>query len=112
MTNLEEQIEDYILEEGLSSKARTLIKENIPHLSSEFLTDILAENVNLYISYLLLIEYLPYVWKEDKDGNTLNVPLEMDNHAMDAIRYGIYTHCKARIGAVGIPEVGVGDVWA
>ncbi|NPD88543.1 MAG: hypothetical protein HGN29_07455 [Asgard group archaeon] len=71
MTNLEEQIYDYILEEGLSSKARNLIMENIQNLSSEFLTDILVENVNLHISYLLLIDYLPYVWKEDNSSKNL-----------------------------------------
>ncbi|MCG3222811.1 MAG: hypothetical protein H7641_15635 [Candidatus Heimdallarchaeota archaeon] len=71
MTNLENQINDCILEEGLSSKARNLIMENIHHLSSEFLTDILVENVNLYISYLLLIDYLPYVWKEDNSSKNL-----------------------------------------
>ena len=60
----------------------------------------------------IITEQKSYVWKEDKDGNTLNVPLEMDNHAMDAIRYGIYTHCKRAFGAVGISEVGTGDVWA
>ena len=60
----------------------------------------------------IITEQKSYVWKEDKDGNTLNVPLEMDNHAMDAIRYGIYTHCKRAFGAVGIPKVGTGDIWA
>ncbi|MHA1953877.1 MAG: hypothetical protein ACW96U_08025 [Candidatus Heimdallarchaeaceae archaeon] len=71
MTDLEDRIEDYVLEEGLSSKARALIKENIPYLSSEFLTDILVENVNLHISYLFLIEYLPYIWKEDNSSKNL-----------------------------------------
>ena len=59
----------------------------------------------------IITEQKSYVWKEDKDGNTLNVPLEMDNHAMDAIRYGIYTHCKRAFGAVGISKVGTGDIW-
>jgi hypothetical protein len=68
MTDSEDQIYDYILEEGLSSKTRTLIKENIEQLSSEFLTDILVENVNLHISYMLLIDYLPYVWKSDNSS--------------------------------------------
>ena len=60
----------------------------------------------------IITEQKSYVWKEDKDGNTLNVPLEMDNHAMDAIRYGIYTHCKIKMGAIGISKVGTGEVWA
>jgi len=42
----------------------------------------------------ILDEQKSYIWKKDKDGNSLNVPKEFDNHAMDAARYGIYTHCK------------------
>ena len=60
----------------------------------------------------IIIEQKSYVWKEDKDGNTLNIPLDFNNHAMDAIRYGIYTHCKRAFGAVGISKVGVDDIWA
>ena len=35
-----------------------------------------------------------YVRKMDKDGKYLPIPIDYDNHAMDAIRYAIYTHCK------------------
>lgn len=34
-------------------------------------------------------EYENYAWLEDKEGTTLNVPIDMYNHAMDAIRYAI-----------------------
>jgi len=60
----------------------------------------------------IINEQKSYVWKEDKDGNTLNVPLEIDNHAMDDIRYGIYTHCKVKMGAVGISKTGTSEIWA
>ena len=60
----------------------------------------------------IINEQKSYVWKEDKDGNTLNIPLPFDNHAMDAIRYGIYTHCKVKMGAIGISKVGTGEIWA
>jgi phage terminase large subunit len=33
-----------------------------------------------------------YVRKKDKDGNLLNAPIEHNNHAMSAIRYGMTTH--------------------
>ena len=33
-----------------------------------------------------------YIWKKDKNGNSLNVPVDFDNHALDAIRYAIVTH--------------------
>lgn len=37
----------------------------------------------------LLKEYRNYLWREDKDGKPLspNVPIDYDNHLMDAIRY-------------------------
>lgn len=34
-------------------------------------------------------EYRNYLWDEDKDGRTLNKPIDMFNHSMDAIRYGL-----------------------
>jgi len=42
----------------------------------------------------IIKERQKYKYKEDKDGNSLAVPVDFDNHAMDAIRYGIYTHMK------------------
>lgn len=39
-------------------------------------------------------EQRSYVRQQDKDGNWLLKPIEFNNHAMDATRYGIYTHCK------------------
>jgi len=49
----------------------------------------------------ILNEQKSYVWKKDKDDKPLNVPKEFDNHAMDAIRYGIFTHCKIAGAAAG-----------
>jgi phage terminase large subunit len=37
----------------------------------------------------LIREYRNYLWKTDKDGNQLTIPEDFDNHAMDAIRYGM-----------------------
>lgn len=34
-------------------------------------------------------EYQRYFWKTDKDGRIINVPEDMDNHAMDAGRYAM-----------------------
>lgn len=33
-------------------------------------------------------ELTKYNWKKDKEGNTLNVPIDSHNHAIDAMRYG------------------------
>lgn len=35
-----------------------------------------------------------YKWRVDKNGNALPEPEKFDDHAMDAVRYGIYTHCQ------------------
>ncbi len=40
-----------------------------------------------------------YVWAKDKDGNSLNVPIDKFNHALDAMRYAVYTHFAQRAGA-------------
>lgn len=32
-----------------------------------------------------------YRWKEDRDGNAVNEPIDAFNHAMDAIRYAVFT---------------------
>ncbi len=37
-----------------------------------------------------------YKYKEDKDGNVLDMPVKFKDHAMDAIRYALYTHSKVR----------------
>lgn len=37
----------------------------------------------------LLKEYRNYLWKTDRDGKHLNVPEDMYNHCMDALRYAI-----------------------
>jgi len=42
----------------------------------------------------IIRERSKYKWKTDKDGNPLPEPVKFDDHAMDAIRYGIFTHCK------------------
>lgn len=36
-----------------------------------------------------LKEYRNYLWEKDKDGRTLNIPVDLWNHSLDAIRYGI-----------------------
>lgn len=36
----------------------------------------------------LLKEYRNYLWKTDKEGRNLQVPMDMWNHALDATRYG------------------------
>lgn len=40
----------------------------------------------------ILKEYNNYSWLEDKDGNALNEPKDIYNHAMDAIRYAMSSY--------------------
>jgi phage terminase large subunit len=37
----------------------------------------------------LIVELKNYRWKMDKNGNSLNVPVDRFNHALDAVRYVI-----------------------
>ena len=38
----------------------------------------------------MIKEFRNYKWKEDKNGNVLNDPVDMFNHTIDAVRYGLY----------------------
>lgn len=33
-----------------------------------------------------------YVWEQDDMGNSTNTPVDSHNHALDAVRYGVYSH--------------------
>ena len=39
----------------------------------------------------LIRELRNYVWAKDKDGNTLNEPIDKFNHLLDALRYAVWT---------------------
>ena len=45
-------------------------------------------------------EFRTYKWKEDSDGNPLPEPVKSNDHAMDAIRYGLKNWLKYRGGGV------------
>lgn len=42
----------------------------------------------------LIRELRSYVWAKDKDGNTLNKPIDSNNHAIDGVRYFFITKGK------------------
>lgn len=55
----------------------------------------------------ILNEYRNYLWRTDKDGKILQIPESGFDHSMDAIRYGIVSLVKDRMGGglvVHIPE--------
>lgn len=39
----------------------------------------------------LIRELRGYTWQKDRDGNSLNEPIGVNDHAMDAFRYGAFT---------------------
>ena len=39
---------------------------------------------------------MKYVWEELKDGTIINKAVDRDNHAMDCLRYGLYSRFKNR----------------
>lgn len=46
----------------------------------------------------LIRELRNYAWAKDKDGNTLNYPIDDFNHCLDAIRYALWTKFAERAG--------------
>lgn len=44
----------------------------------------------------LKTELSMYIWVVDKEGRTTNVPIDANNHLIDATRYGAYTHFYRR----------------
>lgn len=40
----------------------------------------------------LLREINTYVWDRDKNGVLRDTPIDLDNHALDALRYALFTH--------------------
>ena len=42
----------------------------------------------------LIREHRSYCWRQDKSGADLPEPMKVDDHLMDAARYGIFTHCS------------------
>lgn len=82
-----------IYECGFNAKASTKgpdsVRQGIGFLKSKKI-HILPGSENL------IREAGKYKWREDKEGNLIPEPVKMDDHTIDATRYGIVTHCFAR----------------
>ena len=44
----------------------------------------------------IITEYYSYYWEQMKDGTIINKPIDRQNHAMDAIRYAVYSQFGKR----------------
>ena len=42
-------------------------------------------------------ELTTYQWKRDKDGNSMAIPEDKNNHLIDALRYAVETEATQRI---------------
>lgn len=54
-----------------------------------------VKSMPLYVtsrSVNLIKELKSYKWKTDKDGKVLDEPVKFNDHACDALRYGVFTH--------------------
>lgn len=72
-----------------------------------------VQGFKLYItkrSLEALKECRGYVWQTDKDGNAINVPTPFNDHAMDAMRYGVFTALAKFNNAKGARAMRLGVV--
>ncbi|MHA1259008.1 MAG: hypothetical protein ACTSSG_03060 [Candidatus Heimdallarchaeaceae archaeon] len=70
MNKKEEQIVNLLSEKGFSQDFVNQLRMNIDFLSSEFIVDILIDQINLYIDYPLLLEFLPKIWKNNENSSS------------------------------------------
>jgi phage terminase large subunit len=47
----------------------------------------------------LITELQGYKWKKDKNDNILEEPVKSNDHALDAMRYAIFTHLTKAVEA-------------
>lgn len=73
-----------------AAKGPDSVRTGIDYLKSKRIT-VLRNSPNI------IREVATYKWKEDKNGDPLPEPVKFNDHAMDAIRYAIHTHCAFRI---------------
>ncbi len=60
-------------------------------------------NIHIFSESTNLIkEKKSYSWRSNKNGDSLDIPIDFLNHLMDAERYAIYTHLKGRGGLIKI----------
>lgn len=53
----------------------------------------------------LIKEIQNYCWKTDNNGNTLEEPVKFNDHALDALRYAIYTYGMQNKQSCAAPDI-------
>lgn len=75
---------------------RKVYRYNVkPAYKNDMLSQIqFLQQFEIYVttrSLNVIKESRQYKWKEDRDGNAVNEPIDAFNHAMDALRYAVFT---------------------
>lgn len=56
-------------------------------------------------SHNILDEARSYVWMEDRNGQRIDKPVKANDHAWDAIRYGVFTHGSVTETLTGVRTI-------
>lgn len=78
----------------LAKPSKKAVKPGIDHVKGQTI------HVDATCSPNIYTEYNNYKWKETKDGVSTDEPVKAFDHAMDAIRYGIFTAPTEPVRAV------------
>lgn len=75
---------------------RKVYRYNVkPAYKNDMLSQIqFLQQFEIYVttrSLNVIKESRQYKWKDDRDGNAVNEPIDAFNHAMDALRYAVFT---------------------
>lgn len=80
------------------SKAKNAVIPGISEVGKHFSTDLIRINKNCKA---LIRELQVYRWKNEKEGE---IPLKEDDHACDALRYGLYSHRFGKYKVVSLQD--------
>lgn len=81
---------------SIDELGRKVYRYNVkPAYKKDLLSQIqFLQQFEIYVtssSLNVIKESRQYKWKEDRDGNAVNEPTDAFNHAMDALRYAVFT---------------------
>ena len=90
------ELRDYGIQALAVSKGKDSVKHGIQWIRQR---KILVDKRCKYT----INELQTYKYREDKDGNVLNEPVDMNNHSMDALRYALEN--MMRMNEIRVPSV-------
>jgi phage terminase large subunit len=78
-----------------AAKGKNSVATSIALLQS-FMVYTTPESTNL------IAEMATYSWEEDKNGNMLDKPVPLNDHAIDALRYAVWSTMKKRVRKIEV----------